>query len=189
MRALSKEEQDLCNRILKNSGRNNFIGNIIDDKLSNILIELKRPKKELIIHYPIQSTDISSEVQEKLIERIEEISELILTTVNLIKMLVEEGYIMLLQRGSEDKTTKFGRGIGNIESVTYDFKDLALIELFTKYSNKEIYATKEFEHFCNDKFIPRQEKRIKRQTNIATGILIVAFFALILNTIIFLFGK
>lgn len=42
MRSLNKEEQQFCNRILQGNGNNNYIGNIIDDKLDNVRIVMNR---------------------------------------------------------------------------------------------------------------------------------------------------
>lgn len=91
-----------------------------------------------------------------IIEKVEEISELVLQLVNLLQLLVKEGYVLMLERGSNSKEPKtFGRCFRNTLSIDYTFKDQNIIDLFCEYTNKEFYVTEEFRRFCKKGYIAR----------------------------------
>jgi len=183
MRMLSKEEQDLCKRILKGSGQNNFLGNIIDHKLSGVCISITRQPQNVELEFSNSNPVLTDDDAMKMVDRINEISFLILTTVNLINLLEKEGYIMLIRRGKGvTNFSKFGRCIGNIPSVTSYFGDKSISDLLIDYVDKEMIATVEFQRFCKRKFIARDEQRFKIQFRITLSALLVAILALLLNT-------
>ncbi|KDN54585.1 hypothetical protein [Flavobacterium seoulense] len=182
MRILSKLEQEICKRILKNSGSNNFIANIIDNDLKGVCIEVKRNPKKAGLIFTINSDLPTSEEKKYIIDKTEELSVFILQVVNLLKMLEKDGYILLLERGSNSKEdNKFGRCVINLPSVEYSFKDDNIISLLCEYTNKEIYSTDEFKRFCENGFVPRDEQRFKKQIKITQTALFVAISALLFN--------
>jgi len=177
MRILSTEEQDLCSRILKGSGQNNFLGNIIDHKLAGVCIDITKNPQNVFLEFTTRNKFPTSEEGEVMIARINEISFFTLTTVTLINLLEKEGYILLIQRATVPSNhSRFGGCIGNLPSVTSQFTDKNISDLLIQYCDKEIIATEEFKRFCKHKFIARDEQRFQTQ-------FIVSIFALILTTI------
>ena len=99
MRLLSKLEQELCWLILQGNGNNNYLANILDGYLpdAKIYVSKKKEKKEkkkpeVYILYKMLARD---EEKFPLGERDDQIRSLILETVALIKLLEQEGYILL----------------------------------------------------------------------------------------------
>jgi hypothetical protein len=190
MRILNETEKDLCLRILKGDGNNNYLGNIIDHKLEGVRISLNRKQPNVELLFTIQGQYPTPEETEMVIYRISEISIEILTAVNLINLLEKDGYIMLMQMGNQiPNESEFGRGIGNMPSIGHHFSDRKISELLIEYTAKEIIVTEEFRQFCKHKFIARDEQRFRRQIGITTSALAVAIFALIFNTIFNLMPK
>ncbi|MFY1045743.1 hypothetical protein [Chryseobacterium sp. GP-SGM7] len=182
MRILSDLEKEICTKILKNSGSNNFIANIIDTDLKGVCIEVKRNPKSAGLIFTINSDIPTDEEKENIIFRTEKLSFFILQLVNLLKMLEKDGYILLLERGSNSKQdNKFGRCISNLPSIKHTFSDENIISLLCAYSNKEIYSTDEFERFCKNGFVPRDEQRFKKQITITQSALGIAILALLFN--------
>lgn len=124
-----------------------------------------------------------------IIQRIEEISLIILETVNLIKLLEKENYILTLQRAPNENEFKFGGCIGNVPQISYPFADENISKLLIEYLQKEIYVTEEFRRFCLYGFIARDEQRFRKQFRITITALIVTIIALLLNTIFNLLPK
>lgn len=189
MRILSLEEQDLCQRILNGSGNNNFLSNIIYHRLGGISIAIRRNPEQVKLFYSIQNTLPTENEQQGAIDKINEIQVLILTTVNLIKLLKKEGYIMLIRRTTNvENLSQFGQAIVNMPKIESDFADDKISKLLIKYIDKEIYVTEEFKVFCANDYLARDEQRYRNQLKRTTGILLVAFFALLLNTAVFVYS-
>ena len=184
MRILNSNEQDLCRKILNGNGNNNYLGNIIDHRLGGVCISVTMATKyvELVFTIPSGNNHPSPQETEIIIERISEISIVILETVNLINMLEKEVYIMLLQKSNNfSQNPKFGGCVSNMPSVTNHFADQKICDLLIEYINKEIYITEEFREFCNHGYIARDERRFRRQNSNATIAISVAMFAAFTN--------
>ncbi|QUB82924.1 hypothetical protein [Prevotella jejuni] len=82
MRSLNKEEQQFCNRLLQGNGNNNYIGNIIDDKLDNVRIVMNRQNSSVQIRVTISSQNPTDEDFSYVKKRNTEVCELILEVVN-----------------------------------------------------------------------------------------------------------
>jgi hypothetical protein len=189
MRILSVEEQDLCKRMLNGSGNNNYLGNLIYHRLAGISIAVQRSTKKVVLLYTTRNKMPTSDEQQKAIDNIGEIQVLILTTVNLIKLLEKEGYIMLIRRTTNvNDYSEFGQAVFNLPKISSYFADDKISELLIEYVDKEIYATEEFKVFCENNFIARDEQRYRTQIRRTTGILIVAISALLLNTGVFVYS-
>ena len=87
-------------------------------------------------------------------------------TVNLIKLLEQEGYIMLFMSTTVEPNLSIGAGPDKIISVDgeeeiietrSDIEDASVIKLLTEYNPKEIYVTEEFRAFCANGCIPRSD--------------------------------
>ncbi|MFP9114762.1 hypothetical protein ACLI1A_12540 [Flavobacterium sp. RHBU_3] len=179
MRLLNQTEKTLCDRILAGSGANNYIGNIIDRELVNTCILVSHTPMSASLEFTINNATPTKAETDWIISKTEEISLLVLHVVSLIKMLEKDGYILLLERGTNSRAAqKFGRCVGNLPSVGYSFNDPNVISLLCDYTNKEIYTTEEFKRFCENGYVPRDEQRFRRQilfTQIALGVALVAF--------------
>ena len=99
-------------------------------------------------------------------ERDAQIRRLILVTVNLIKLLEQEGYIMLFMSTTVEPNLSIGAGPDKIISVDgeeeiietrSDIEDASVIKLLIEYNPKEIYVTEEFRVFCANGCIPRAD--------------------------------
>lgn len=190
MRLLNIDEQEICSRILNGNGNNNYLGNIIDNKLRGVRISITRNTQNVDLLFTIKnSTPTQDEIDETL-GRINEISLLILNVVNLIKLLEKENYIMLLQKATTiPNQSAFGQGITNLPAITHNFSDPEISKLLIDYIDKEIFVTEEFRQFCENGFIARDEQRFRRQIRITTSALCVAILALVVNTVFNLLPK
>lgn len=183
MRSLNKEEQQFCDRILQGNGNNNYIGNIIDDKLDNIRIIMNRQNSSVQIRVTISSQNPTDEDFSYVKERNTEVCELILEVVNLIQLLEKEHYIMTLRRANQfQNPMSMGRGIVNLPCINSDIPDSNITNLLIEYCEKEIYVTEEFRLFCNRGFISRDEQRFQKQIKLTYWALIISILALLFNT-------
>ena len=168
MRLLSKEEQELCRRILQGDGRNNYLANILDSYLFGAKITINKEKQTVCIRYKMFAKDYKCF---PLFERDPEIRRLILETVTLIKLLEQEGYIMLFMNASEEPNSSIGAGPDKLISVCKEeqtveieseIKDASVIKLLIEYNPKEIYVTEEFRVFCANECIPRADVQFNK---------------------------
>ncbi len=182
MRSLNKEEQLFCKRILQGNGDNNYIGNIIDDKLENVRIVMDRQNSSVEIRVTT-STQIPSAIDFDYVKkRNAEVCELILEVVNLIKLLEKEHYIMTLRRANQvQNPMSMGRGCANLSFIKSEIPDSNITKLLIEYCEKEIYITEEFRQFCNRGFIARDEQRFQKQINLTNGALIISILSLLIN--------
>ena len=172
MRLLSKLEQQLCWLILQGDGHYNYLANILDGYLPDAKIyvskqkekEPKEPKEpKVYILYKMFARDRENFPFD---ERDAQIRRLILVTVNLIKLLEQEGYIMLFMSTTVEPNLSIGAGPDKIISVDgeeeiietrSDIEDASVIKLLIEYNPKEIYVTEEFRVFCANGCIPRAD--------------------------------
>lgn len=183
MRSLNKEEQQFCNRILQGNGNNNYIGNIIDDKLDNVRIVMNRQYSGVEILVTISNQNPTDEDLNYVKKRNTEVCELILEVVNLIQLLEKEHYIMTLRRGNQvQNPMSMGRGCVNLPCIRSNMPDSNIANLLIEYCEKEIYVTEEFRLFCNRRFIARDEQRFQKQIKLTYGALIISILALLFNT-------
>ena len=164
MRLLSKEEQELCRRILQGDGHYNYLANILDDYLPDAKIYVsKQEEQEVYILYKMFARDRENFPFD---ERDAQIRRLILETVTLIKLLEQEGYIMLFMNTTEEPNFSIGAGPDilisadgeeEIIETRSDIEDASVIKLLTEYNPKEIYVTEEFRAFCANGCIPRAD--------------------------------
>lgn len=170
MRLLSKLEQQLCWLILQGDGHYNYLANILDDYLPDAKIYVSKQKEqkeqeeqEVYILYKMFARDRENFPFD---ERDAQIRRLILVTVNLIKLLEQEGYIMLFMSTTVEPNLSIGAGPDKIISVDgeeeiietrSDIEDASVIKLLIEYNPKEIYVTEEFRVFCANGCIPRSD--------------------------------
>jgi hypothetical protein len=190
MRRLNKTEQDLCTRIQNGNGQNNYLGNIIDDKLNGVRISITRTPPNVDLLFTIQNPMPTKEEAAGIASKVQELSKDIVTTVNLISMLEKEGYIMLLQQTNVlPNQSTFGRGVSDMPFISTNLADKKISDLLIEYSTKEIIVTEEFNFFVKHNFNSRDEQRFRRQIFITKSALIVAVLALLINTFFNLLPK
>ena len=183
MRILNKEEQQFCNRILQRNGNNNYISNIIDDKLDKVRIVMNRQNSDVEILVTVSNQSPTAEDFNYAIKRYTEVFELILEVVNLIQLLEKEHYIMTMRRANQVQSPmSMGRGCVNLPCIIWKIPDSNIANLLIEYCEKEIYVTEEFRLFCNRRFIARDEERFQKQIKLTYGALIISILALFLNT-------
>ena len=183
MRSLNKEEHQFCNRILQGNGNNNYIGNIIDDKLDNVRIVMDRLNSSVQICVTTSNQNPTEADCNYVKKRNAEVCELILEVVNLIQLLEKEHYIMTLRRANQfQNPMSMGRGFVNLPYISSDIPDPNITNLLIEYCEKEIYVTEEFRLFCNRGFIARDEQRFQKQIKLTYGALIISILALLFNT-------
>jgi len=183
MRILNEEEKKLCAKILTGAGRNNYLGNLIDDKLDGVRVHIIRSLKKVELLFQTQTDILAPEEQEALIDRIIDTTNELIMAIKLIHLMENEGYIFLVQNANQvDDEKQFGRGVGNAPSVASDLSDSKIATLLMDYTDKEIYITEEFKEFCANGFIAKDQYRFQRQIKVAAIALIVAALALVLNT-------
>ena len=173
MRLLSKLEQQLCWLILQGDGHYNYLANILDDYLPDAKIYVSKQKEQeeheepkepkVYILYKMFARDRENFPFD---ERDAQIRRLILVTVNLIKLLEQEGYIMLFMSTTVEPNLSIGAGTDKLISVggeeqtieiKSEIKDASVIKLWAEYSSKAIYVTEEFRVFCANGCIPRSD--------------------------------
>lgn len=172
MRLLSKLEQQLCWLILQGDGHYNYLANILDGYLPDAKIYVSKQKEKeqeeqkepkVYILYKMFARDRENFPFD---ERDAQIRRLILVTVNLIKLLEQEGYIMLFMSTTVEPNLSIGAGSDKIISVDgeeeiietrSDIEDASVIKLLIEYNPKEIYVTEEFRVFCANGCIPRAD--------------------------------
>ena len=164
MRLLSKLEQQLCWLILQGDGHYNYLANILDGYLPDAKIYVSKQKEpKVYILYKMFARDRENFPFD---ERDAQIRRLILVTVNLIKLLEQEGYIMLFMSTTVEPNLSIGAGPDKIISVDgeeeiietrSDIEDASVIKLLIEYNPKEIYVTEEFRVFCANGCIPRAD--------------------------------
>lgn len=162
MRLLSKLEQELCRRILQGDGRNNYLANILDSDLPDAKIYIDKEKQEVWIHYKMFAQEYERFEATK---RDDQIRKLILETVTLIKLLEQEGYIMLFMNATKEPNFSIGAGPDKLISDREEqikepkskIEDASVIKLLAEYSSKAIYVTEEFRVFCANGCIPRAD--------------------------------
>ncbi|MBW4766381.1 hypothetical protein KZO60_01380 [Prevotella nanceiensis] len=184
MRSLNKEEQQFCNRILQGNGNNNYIGNIIDDKLDNVRIVMNRQNSDVEILVTVSNQSPTAEDYNYAIKRYTEVFELILEVVNLIQLLEKEHYIMTIRRANQVQSPmSMGRGCVTLPCIGWKIPDSNIANLLIGYCEKEIYVTEEFRLFCNRRFIARDEQRFQKQIKLTCGALIISILALLFNLV------
>ena len=184
MRSLNKEEQQFCNRILQGNGNNNYISNIIDDKLDNVRIVMNRQNSDVEILVTVSNQSPTAEDYNYAIKRYTEVFELILEVVNLIQLLEKEHYIMTIRRANQVQSPmSMGRGCVTLPCIGWKIPDSNIANLLIGYCEKEIYVTEEFRLFCNRRFIARDEQRFQKQIKLTYGALIISILALLFNLV------
>ncbi|MGN8059716.1 hypothetical protein ACTJKN_25795 [Pedobacter sp. 22163] len=170
MRQFSSEEQHITKII--SEGKETNVQTLLDKKLLGVRISLDRTAKTHDLLFQIVQRPISPPEFQALVERVGQLTLDIIITVNLLKMLADEHYIILVERTNIIPTKfEFGQGASNAASVKYKFADENVGGLLLDYASKEIITTPELTRFVEQGFIARDEQRFQLQIATATNAL------------------
>ncbi|UPK67953.1 hypothetical protein [Chitinophaga filiformis] len=165
MRLLNKLEQDLCMTILQENGNYIFLQNIILRHVQGATFHTELgPQGEKLAWIEIfTGAQETSEInQDEAKKRYREMMSLLVTAVHLIGLLEKNGYLVLHQEAPTEKKHDFGyRGVG--VPVRCDLHDKAIIDSLINYVDRVLITNDEFERFCKEGFIARDEQRYQRQ--------------------------
>jgi hypothetical protein len=178
MRRLNDFEKKICLRIFNENGSRFGYTNLIYEELDRICISINRESK--YVEFQINEDMIKN--YESWLKINNHVFEVILISVRLLEMLEKEGYIFLIKRSHVIIDETFGKGDPNLDHTNYPLPDSEISEMIIKYTEKEIYITKEFHIFCKNGFKPKDDYRFQRQIFITTTALFVAIIALLINT-------
>jgi hypothetical protein len=176
MREFTDFEKQLIRLI--NSGQGNNLPNLIDPYLRDVSISVNtQTNATTIIFETANQQQINN-----LIDRVSDIEAIIIQSVNLIKLFEDKGYIFTYTRANQIQNPfTYGTAAVNLPSTPYVFPDQRVSELLTRYSIQDIFVTPELAVFIKDDFIPRDEKRFRKQFRLATIALIVAISGVFVN--------
>jgi len=185
MRKLSKFELSLVSQMTDKDWSGNLnIPNLLDGDLQGLRIKILRKEKEVKILFEIEQTTPKDNESRRIITRVGEINEIIISTVNLINLLEKEGYIILFESSNQiENEIIFGRGAINKPSVGYLFPDNRTSELLVKYSTPQIIITPELLEFRRMNYKTREEVRHEQNIRLAWIGILVAIFATVLSLI------
>lgn len=176
MREFTEFEKELIRRIGSRKGNN--LPKLIEPYLLDVKISVNI---ETNVSKIIFDTDYNEQI-DKTPHRIAKIEEIIIQSVNLIKLFEDKGYIFTYTSANQIQNP-FTYGDANISpsSISYSFPDQRISELLTRYSIQEIFITPEIAVFIKNGFIPRDEKRFRKQFLLAITALIVAISGVFTN--------
>lgn len=176
MREFTDFEKQLIRRI--SSGQGNNLSNLIDPYLRDVSISVNtQTNATTLIFETANQQQINN-----LIDRVADIEAIIIQSVNLIKLFEDKGYIFTYTRANQIQNPfTYGTAAVNLPSTSYAFPDQRISELLTRYSTQDIFVTPELAVFIKDGFIPREEKRFRKQFRLATIALIVALSGVFVN--------
>lgn len=173
MRLFTPLEKELLNRI--NSGHGPNLYSLIDPWIEGVSFQVNIQTNTVLFIF-------QGNPNIHLVQRVQEIQNLVIQAVNLIKLFEDKGYIFTYVNANQlPNPFTFGQAAVNLPSVPYQFPDKRVSELFTQYSTKEIFLTPELNKFITDGFITREEGRANRQYKVTKTALIVSIVALFAN--------
>ncbi len=176
MREFTEFEKQLIKRI--NSGQGNNLPNLIDPYLSDVSISVNTLTNATTIIFETANQQQINNI----VDRLADIEAIIIQSVNLIKIFEDKGYIFTYTRSNNIQTQfTYGTAAVNLPSTPYLFPDQRISELLTRYSIQDIFVTPELAVFIKDDFIPRDEKRFRKQFCLATIALMVALSGVFVN--------
>lgn len=183
MRDFSNTEKELLLRI--NSGYGLNLISLIDPWIDGVnfhidLINLK-------LFFEIDTANIPN-----IENRIIEIQEIIIESIFIVKTFEEKGYFFTYVNANILPSSPFSFGripmSGSSQTISYEFPDKRLAELFINYSTREIYRTPELSRFIADNFKSREEVRADRQWNTTKKALRTTTIALVIAILSFIFN-
>jgi hypothetical protein len=187
MRILSGKEQQLCKKLLDQKKKFSLIGDLLDQDHKGMV--LRCDKKEKTVKVFLTNLDMSKGVAMFDPSENQKVIEELITTLNLIKLLEKEGYIIIYKSVESSDIFTLGSEIVKNENLFYHFPDTEFALLLLDNIFKQIIITDEFRRFCNAGFMARDEQRFQKQIRTATKALYISAGGIILNLIFNILSK
>lgn len=174
MRIFTTEEQELLRRI--DSGEGRTLYDLIYPWMEGVSFEVNLEGNHA-------SFILEKSPNSNMGEKLSEIQNIVIQSVNLIKLFEDHGYIFTFISVHQKVPDNFIFGRTGLDKPTeiHEFPDPGIARLFSEYSNREIFVTPELNKFISDGFISREEMRANRQYRLTRAILVISVIALLLN--------
>lgn len=183
MRILSSKEKQLCERIKENAAKQFLLGELFQEDLEGQRIEIdfdSQTVKVFLIVAGVEKIAFGEAVKFNA-DIYLNLSRNVINIVNLIQLLIKEGYVVAYNSTQMSPNLFLGTGKVVDDKVFFHFPDPDVKELILQYATKQVIVTDEFERFCNNGFIARDEQRFRKQINTAYLALGIASFAALTN--------
>ena len=183
MRILSSKEKQLCKQIIQNTANHFLLGELFQEDLEGQRIEIDFKEKTVKVFLLVDGVEkvalgqavwFNADIYLNL-------SRNVINIVNLIQLLIKEGYVVAYNSTQSSPSLVLGTGKVVDENAFYHFPDPEVKDLIMKYASKQVIVTDEFKRFCHNGFIARDEQRFRRQIRTAYLALGIASFAALTN--------
>ncbi len=162
MRIFSNLEKQIIDALYTPKNNGAFLLNFVFEQLENENLEVN--SEERIVKVIIPIIEISERVNQHVIDRIEEIQEMVVVTANLLSYLERNGLILIV------KTTENAGSIDYVQKtilpkkvITREFPDREINDLFLRFLNKKILATPELNDLRNHGYQSKGDRRYRIQ--------------------------
>lgn len=187
MKTFDEQDRQIISKIISGKGFERNLINLIDSQknLQNIRVEVNKPKKRARFLFECQSS-LPSEDEIKLgTQKIDELSELIISYMMLFKYLEQEELAIFFKSASAKDKVAFGLGAENKPSFEMSINDQNIVNLLAEYIDKEIIPSPSLRALENNKFKSYDELKFSRQ-QVATWVaisvsLIIGFTGFYIN--------
>ncbi|MCJ7481576.1 MAG: hypothetical protein MUO31_01275 [Thermodesulfovibrionales bacterium] len=166
MRYLSQREKELIVK-LKNIDRKD-IPTLLDPYLDRMRIVPNKGEGKVELQFQTHKKEPSEIELGEIEEKINTISKIIVTLINLLALLEREGYIQFFEEANIiPNGIGFGRIVKDEPYLSFEFPDKGVAKLFREYAFKQIIFTEEMIWFIQNSFITRDEKRHRQSMKLA----------------------
>jgi len=175
MRIFSSFEKKIIDALYTPKNNGAFLQNFVFEQLKNENLEVDTKIRLVKVIIPI--TELNVRVDQHVIDRIEEIQEMVVVTANLLSYLERNGLILIVKTTENaDSRDLVQKTVLGKKVVTREFPDREINVLFLRFLNKKILVTPELNDLRNHGYQSKGDRRYKIQM-IATWIGIVIAFA------------
>ena len=190
MRLLSDFEKQLVIRLrdIRNVAGIQGVCNLVS------LIDPHIQDCNIIIHRQPRSANIIFENNQNtqgIIESVNRVLDTIITAVNLLKLLEENGYIYSYINANQRQNPLVYGGLQQnlTNTVSHTIPSPAITKLLLQYSSQEILLTFEFDSFIERGFISREEHQFNQNYNLTRCSVRIALGVGIASIIVGFFGS
>ncbi|MGY8887091.1 MAG: hypothetical protein ACKVGT_09750 [Flavobacteriales bacterium] len=171
MRTLNEFEKSIVRRIsdFHNKGIVSNYASIIDHRLQNIDITLDFTNRTVELKADVQFYN-----QGTLIDVVQQLTYELVTTVNLLQDLENNGYVTTFLQAPNNGQQRYGRLVVGNQSISYQFVDTDLVNLLFDYSFKSILVGQPLVDYVNNEFRTNEEVSQSRNLRIAVYSLIAS---------------
>lgn len=171
MRAFNEFEKSIVRRIsdYHNNGIVSNYASIIDHRLENIDIALDFTNRTVEL-----KADVQFHNQGTLIDVVQQLTYELVTTVNLLKDLENNGYVTTFLQAQNTGQQRYGQLVQGNQSITYQFVDPDLVNLLLDYSFKSILVGQPLVDYVNNDFRTNEEVSQSRNLRIAVYSLVAS---------------